>query len=81
MLEDDPNVNAPSQRNDAETKHKWGPKHKGAQKLAQFYSRGEFKQRAAADDTSHDIHKMNELLRNMQVRVDVVDEKVGLLDD
>lgn len=41
MLEDDPNCNS-SVTSSPEDNHKprWGPSHKGAQELAQLYSRG-----------------------------------------
>jgi plasmanylethanolamine desaturase len=38
MLEDDPNAN--TQLKEASVKPRWGPKHKGAQTLAKFYSSG-----------------------------------------
>lgn len=37
MLEDDPNENTVRQRAD---EPRWGPKHKGAQTLAKYYSKG-----------------------------------------
>lgn len=39
MLEDDPNAN--TQLKAASVDPRWGPKHKGAQTLANFYSSGE----------------------------------------
>lgn len=39
MLEDDPNGNTQLKTEDIEPR--WGPKHKGAQTLANFYSTGE----------------------------------------
>ena len=39
MLEDDPNNNTIVQRK-SEKELRWGPKHKGAQTLAKFYSSG-----------------------------------------
>lgn len=39
MLEDDPNANFQLKRETDEPR--WGPKHKGAQTLAKFYSTGE----------------------------------------
>lgn len=38
MLEDDPNAN--TQLKAASVEPRWGPKHKGAQTLANFYSSG-----------------------------------------
>lgn len=43
MLEDDPNANTKLKMKSVEPR--WGPKHKGAQTLANFYSSGEFKLR------------------------------------
>lgn len=40
MLEDDPNNNTIVQRKSTEKELRWGPKHKGAQTLAKFYSSG-----------------------------------------
>lgn len=39
MLEDDPNAN--TQLKTESEDPRWGPKHKGAQTLAKFYSTGE----------------------------------------
>lgn len=40
MLEDDPNANTQLKAESVEGKPRWGPKHKGAQILADFYSSG-----------------------------------------
>lgn len=39
MLEDDPNADSHLKKMNVELR--WGPKHKGAQTLANFYSTGE----------------------------------------
>lgn len=39
MLEDDPNANTQLKKENVEAR--WGPNHKGAQTLANFYSTGE----------------------------------------
>jgi plasmanylethanolamine desaturase len=40
MLEDDPNANTQMNEKNEDEKPRWGPKHKGAQTLASFYSSG-----------------------------------------
>lgn len=43
MLEDDPNANSALAKDNMKENHpRWGPKHKGAQELANLYSPGEF---------------------------------------
>lgn len=41
MLEDDPNVNSKDSSRNVQ-QPRWGPKNKGAQILANFYSKGKF---------------------------------------
>ena len=41
MLEDDPNANS-AVTHEEKIKPRWGPHHKGAQELANLYSRGKF---------------------------------------
>jgi ubiquitin-conjugating enzyme E2 variant len=40
MLEDDPNANS-AVTHEEKIKPRWGPHHKGAQELANLYSKGE----------------------------------------
>lgn len=59
MLEDDPNANEQLKKETIdESQVRWGPKHKGAQTLAKFYSSGGY---------NHVNNKLNRLAKHWNV--------------